>query len=164
MPPPLSGPCLKNVNYYPELKLILVKTSLDLAGNIKYSPPQYYLADRGSRQCSCLCQGVHVSDEEWWRVLSPMSGMPDSATENWAESQVFDQTPGRVKGEAKFILWPGQMQAVWQSEVPQYQIVFRYRVRVRGYNAMSESLPGQHPVSCLQWVWETVSPGYKLSC
>ena len=55
--PLLSGPSLKNVNYYPELKLILVKTSLDLAGNIKYSPPQYYLADRVSRQYSCLCQG-----------------------------------------------------------------------------------------------------------
>ena len=38
--PLLSGPSLKNVNYYPELKLILVKTSLDLAGNIKYSPPK----------------------------------------------------------------------------------------------------------------------------
>ena len=159
MPPPLSGPSLKNVNYYPELKLILVKTSLDLAGNIKYSPPQCYLADIVSRQYSCLCQAVHVSDVKWWRVLSPMSGMSDSATENWAEGQVFDQTPGRVKGEANIIPWPGQMQPVWQSEVPQYQIVFRYRVR--GYNAMSESLP---PVSCLQCVWETVSPGYKLSC
>ena len=157
MPPPLSGPCLKNVNYYPELKLILVKTSLDLAGNIKYSPPKYYLADRVSRQYSCLCQAVHASDEEWWRVLSPMSGMPeDSATENW-EPSIWPDT--RVKG-VRQTLSSGQMQTVWQSEVPQYQIVFRYRVTVSGYNAMSKSpawpassqLPAVSVRNCESWL------------
>ena len=109
-----------------------------------------------SRQYSCLCQGCA------WRVTR-------SDGESYLRCQGCQTLQLRTELRAKYLT---RRQAGWRVKQtlssglgrcrlsdnprsPQYQIVFRYRVRVSGYNAMSETLPGQHPVSCLQWVWET---------
>ena len=142
----------------PELKLILVKTSLDLAGNIKYSQSTQGIIFHNNRlrvrgifvfQCLCNVQYAWHADKDWWRLLSLLSVIPDFDPNIW---------PGRHQHRT---LYPLYWADAWQSDnlrSPEYQIVFRCRVS-RYNNALSDETSQLPCREC-----EKASPGYKLSC
>ena len=93
----------------PELKLILVKTSLDLAGNIKYSQSTQGIIFHNNRlrvrgifvfQCLCNVQYAWQADKDWWRLLSLLSVIPDFDPSIW---------PGRHQHRTHYIPCTGQM-------------------------------------------------------